>query len=147
MSIMEPKEAEQLVLDHMDLDAAGQQGPRTIRHKIALKSGVHLPRDFVAGTMRTHQPNGFLQRDPGAKRIHREKKVPLGINERWSGDGHDKLYSIGFPIWAIVDDHATGKWLDGDVVPSNRLGYIVAYLFLCTVEKMGGMLTLSISGW
>lgn len=116
--------------------------PRTVRHKIALKSGVHLGRDFVSDTMRAHQPDGFLHRDPGAKRIHREKKVPIGINERWSGDGHDKLYSIGFPIWAIVDD-GTGKWLDADVVPSNRLGHIVAYLFLRTVEKIGGMLIIS----
>ena len=27
-------------------------------------------------------------------------------------DGHDILYRIGFPIWAIVnDDSDTGKWL------------------------------------
>ena len=45
-------------------------------------------------------------------------KVPLGIHECWAGDGHDKLYKIGFPVWAVVDD-ATGKWLDTWVVPAQ----------------------------
>jgi len=62
------------------------------------------------------------------------KKVPIGIHERWAGDGHDKLYKIGFPIWAVIDD-ATGKWLDAWVIPSNRIGVIIGYLFLCLVEK------------
>ena len=41
------------------------------------------------------------------KRIHCVKKYPIGIHQRWSADGHDKLYKIGFPIWAIVDDART----------------------------------------
>lgn len=45
---------------------------------------------------------------------------------------------IGFPVWAIVDD-ATGQWLDAWVVPSNRMGGVVLYLFLCAVEDVGGM--------
>ena len=52
-------------------------------------------------------------------------------------DGHDKLYKIGFPIWAIVDD-ATSKWLGAWVVPSNRMGNVIAYLWLCAVQKYGG---------
>ena len=87
--------------------------------------------------MQTHDMAGFSKWDPTVKRIHRELKVPLRINERWSADGHDKLYGIGFPIWAIVDD-ATGKWLDIWVVPSNRMGRMIAYLFLCVVEDTGG---------
>ncbi len=76
-------------------------------------------------------------------------KVPIGIHDRWSADGHDKLNHIGFPIWAIVDD-ATGKWLGAWVVPSNRTALIVAYLFLCTVERYGGMpyaLTCAVLNW
>ncbi|KAJ6553452.1 hypothetical protein B0H10DRAFT_2202016 [Mycena sp. CBHHK59/15] len=57
---------------------------------------------------------------------------------RWSCDGHDKLYKIGFPIWSIVDD-ATSKILKGWVVPSNRLGEIIGYLYLCLVEEYGGV--------
>ena len=38
----------------------------------------------------------------------------------------------------MVDD-ATGKWLGAWAVPSNRMGEIVAYLFLSLVEKFGGM--------
>jgi hypothetical protein len=134
MKMLDPKEAEQLVLDEMDNDAARHQG-RTIRHKIAMRTGQHLLRDYVTDTMRTHDAAGFIKRDPTAKRIHREPKVPLGINERWSADGHDKLNGIGFPVWAIVDD-AVGRWLGIWVVPSNRLGHIIAYLYLEAVENV-----------
>ncbi|KAF8714409.1 hypothetical protein AX14_012714 [Amanita brunnescens Koide BX004] len=138
MKIIDAKEAEQLILDQMDDDVARHQGPRMIRHKIAMKTGKHLPRDYVSDIMHTHDLDGFAKRDPTAKRIHREPKVPLGINERWSADGHDKLNGIGFPVWAIVDD-AVGKWLGIWVVPSNRLGNIIAYLYLEAVENAGGM--------
>ena len=87
--------------------------------------------------MHIQDNEGFQLREPTAKKIPHVIKNPVGIHEHWSGDGHDKLYNIGFPIWAIVDD-ATGKWLAGWVVPSNRLGLIIGYLYLCTVEKFGG---------
>jgi hypothetical protein len=87
--------------------------------------------------MHIHDNDAFDEREPAAKRVFRVPKYPIGIHERWSGDGHDKLYKIGFPVWAMVDD-ATGKWLGAWVVPSNRMGEIVAYLFLCLVEKYEG---------
>jgi hypothetical protein len=89
--------------------------------------------------MHIHDADGFFARAPGAASIKRVPKVPLGIHERWSGDGHDKLYKIGFPIWAVVDD-ATGTWLGAWVVPSNRMGEIIGYLYLCLVEKYRGEL-------
>lgn len=137
MKMIDPKEAEQLVLDQMDHDPARHQGPRVIRHKLAVRTGHHLTRDFVVETMQIHDSDGFSKRDPTSKKIHREPKVPIGINERWSADGHDKLYGIGFPVWAIVDE-AVGEWLKCSVVPSNRMGHIVLYLFLCTIEDAGG---------
>lgn len=138
MKKISEKEAEQLVLDQMDEDPNRALGVRNIQHKIAMSSGQHIKRDFVSEVMHTHDHSGFEKRDPSSKKIMRSKKVPIGIHERWSADGHDKLYRIGFPIWAIVDD-ATGKWLGAWVVPSNRMGHIVAYLFLCAVERYGGM--------
>jgi len=87
--------------------------------------------------MHVHDAPAFLAREPGAKRIHRVPKAPIGVHERWSGDGHDKLYKIGFPIWGVVDD-ATAKWLGAWVVPSNRMGDIIGYLFLCLVETYKG---------
>ncbi len=47
-----------------------------------------------------------------------------------------KLYKIGFQIYGIVDD-ATGRSLGAWVLPSNRLGFSIAYCFLCVVEKYG----------
>lgn len=87
--------------------------------------------------MKTHAPDGFEKRNPSARQIIRSPKVPIGIHDRWSCDGHDKLYKIGFPAYGFVDD-ATGKWLYGKIVPSNRFGTIVGYLFLCCVEEYGG---------
>ncbi|KAG6836604.1 hypothetical protein H0H93_006154 [Arthromyces matolae] len=135
---MSTQEAEQLVLNQLDLDPTNQAGPRTIRHRIASRSEQHLPREFVAETMRAHRPEGFDRRNPTARKILRHPKVPTGIHERWSCDGHDKLYKIGFPIYGFVDE-ATGLWLYADIAPSNRQNIIVGYLFLCCIEKWGGI--------
>ena len=141
---MPRQEAEQLVLDQMDNDPSRRQGIRTIQAKIAFETEQHLTRDFVSETMHIHDDLGFTFRDPSSKKIFRVKKVPIGIHERWAGDGHDKLYRIGFPVWADVDD-ATAKWLGAWIVPSNRMGHIVAYLYLCLVELFGGEFVLSFS--
>ena len=93
--------------------------------------------DYVSDVMHSYDKEGFDTREPTAKTIPRFPKHPIGIHERWSADGHDKCNKIGFPIYAIVDE-ATGKWIGAWVVPSNRVGEIVAYLVLCTVEKYGG---------
>ena len=130
-------EKEQLVLDAMDRDPVRHQGVRAIQQNIAYYEGKHLTRDYVSEIMHTHDTDGFKKRDPTSKRINRFPRVPLGIHEQWAGDGHNKLYSIGFPIWAVVES-GSGKWLGAWVVLSNRTGDTIAYLFLCLVEKMGG---------
>ncbi|KAF8230908.1 hypothetical protein L208DRAFT_1423694 [Tricholoma matsutake] len=84
-------------------------------HMIAYHSGQHITQDVVEDIM-----------------------LLIGIHERWAGDGHDKLYEISFPVWAVVDD-ATGRWLDAYVVLNNQLGEVIGYLFLCLVEKYKGI--------
>jgi hypothetical protein len=93
--------------------------------------------------MHKQDPEGFNFRSPTAKKIRRVHKFPIGINERWAGDGHDKLNKIGIMIWAVVDD-ATSKWLGAWVVPNNRLGSVVAYLALSLIEEMGGWSLISL---
>ena len=56
---LNPKEAEQLVMDQMDADATRHQGPRMIRHEIAMRTGKHLPRDYISDIMHTHDLDGF----------------------------------------------------------------------------------------
>lgn len=129
----------QLIIDELDKDVSGSQGLDNIKACLAFL-GIHLTRDFISDVMHEFEAKGFDHREPGAKKILRIAKNPVGINERWAGDGHDKLYSIGFPIWAVVDD-ATSKWLGAWVVPSNRMGNIIGYLFLTLVEKYHGMLS------
>lgn len=134
---MPQQKAEQLVLDQMDKDPSRRQGVQTIQAKIAFDVKQHLTRDFVSQVMHTHDKEGFTLHDPSSKQIFWVKKVPLGIHKHWAGNGHDKLYWIGFPIWVVVDD-TTRKWLDAWVVPSNRLGHVIRYLFLCLIEKFSG---------
>jgi hypothetical protein len=88
--------------------------------------------------MRLQDPEGFELREPLAKKIHREPLVAIGIHEEWSGDGHDKLSRIGFPVWGIREKWS-GKWLGLWVVPNNRLKNTVAYLYLSLIEEQGGM--------
>ena len=130
MKKLDPTAAEQLVLDQMDRDPARHQGPRNIRHNIAMKTGIHLTRDFVTGTMHTHDPEGFTKRNPTAKRIHREPKVPLGINERWSADGHDKLNSIGFPLYALWMMRRDYGWVSG----YYQVTSLAMLLHICTLR-------------
>lgn len=63
----------------------------------------------------------------------------LGPHYEWTGDSdrHDKLASIGFPIWALRDVWS-GKWLGIWVLPNNRLKLPIAYLYLSLVEELGG---------
>ncbi|KIK51884.1 hypothetical protein GYMLUDRAFT_78053 [Collybiopsis luxurians FD-317 M1] len=140
MDVEGKEEATQLILDEMSKDPAQCLGVRTIQAKVAYNSGVHLARQFIGDVMHIHAEEGFAKREPTAKKIHRVVKQPLGIHHRWTGDGHDKLYKIGFPIWAVVDD-ATGKFLDAWVLPSNRVAEVIAYYFLLLVEKFGGIPT------
>lgn len=132
-------------------------GSRSIRAKIAFEHSVILTRcvsaplclcrihthcktfnrNFVWEIMQVQDRDSFALREPTAKKVFRVAKYPIGIHQRWSCDGHDKLYKIGFPVWAIVDD-ATGKILKVWVVPSNRLGDIIGYLYLCLVEEFEG---------
>jgi hypothetical protein len=94
-------------------------------------------REYVTSTMRLHEPDGFANREPTSRRIVRTQLVSLGPHHEWSGDGHDKLSSIGLPIWGIRDVFS-GKWLGLWVVPSNRHKKAVAYLYLDLVETSGG---------
>jgi hypothetical protein len=36
--------------------------------------------------------------EPTVKKLFQVPKFPIRIHERWAGDGHDKLYKIGFPV-------------------------------------------------
>ncbi|KAH7904483.1 hypothetical protein BJ138DRAFT_1019103 [Hygrophoropsis aurantiaca] len=128
----------QLVLDQLEKDPLNRQGPRTVREGIATATGQILTRQYVTDEMRLHEPDGFGQREPTSKKIYRTQLVSLGPHHEWSGDGHDKLSVIGFPIWAIRDVWS-GKWLGIWVVPNNRRKDAVAYLYLKLVHKYGGM--------
>ncbi|KAG1748682.1 hypothetical protein EDB19DRAFT_1905026 [Suillus lakei] len=128
----------QLVLDQLAQDPLHRRGPRLVREAIMADTGHLLTREYVTNEMRQHEPDGFAQREPSKKKVSRQPLVSLGPHHQWSGDGHDKLSKIGFPIWAIRDQWS-GKWLGMWVVPNNRLKTSIAYLYLSLVYEIGGM--------
>jgi hypothetical protein len=76
-------------------------------------------------------------RTPNSKQIQRTALTSEGPNEVWCCDGHDKLCRYGFAIWGIRDKYSR-KWLGLWVMPNNRIGSAVAYLWLKLVRKIGG---------
>ncbi|KAF8324691.1 uncharacterized protein EI90DRAFT_3281949 [Cantharellus anzutake] len=120
----------QLVLDAIEANPSGSHGPRTVQQEIAYNTGIPLTRDFISETMHCHAPEGFEARRPDAHQIKRSGLTSAGIHEEWSGDGHDKLNKM---------DKASGMWLGLWVIPNNRLGEVIGYLYLCLVETFGGI--------
>ena len=94
--------------------------------------------DWISDEMHVLEPDAFAGREPTAKQVRRVALVALGRNHQWSGDGHDKLVKIGFPVWGI-QDMWSGEWLRLWTVPDNCLKVTIAYLYLSLV---GGMLIL-----
>ena len=93
--------------------------------------------DFIEETMRTRDPEGFNLRLPTVKVIPRNPLTAIGPNDEWSGDGHDKYVKYGLAIWGIRDKFSR-YWLGLWVLPTNRVGRIICYLWLSTVQKYGG---------
>ncbi|KAG1884584.1 hypothetical protein F4604DRAFT_1878644 [Suillus subluteus] len=128
----------QLVLDQLADDSSGCRGPHIVKELIANKTGVMLPRKYIRDQMMLQEPEGFVAREPASKKLSRKPLVVLGPNHEWSGDGHDKLTQIGFPIWGIRDVWS-GKWLGIWVLPNNHLKSAVAYLYLSLCYQLGGI--------
>ena len=119
--------------------------------KVAFNAQQNLTRDFILKVMHVRNNDSFKFHNPSSKRIFRVEKVLIGIHDQWAGDGHDKLYKISFPVWAVVDD-AMAKWLGAWIVPSNRMGHIIGFLYLCVVTFFGGefvlfLLMMDHDGW
>ncbi|KIJ37886.1 hypothetical protein M422DRAFT_259500 [Sphaerobolus stellatus SS14] len=102
-------------------------------------SDIHISkvyRDFIEYGMHVVEPEGSALCDPTVKKIRRGVLVSIVPHEEWSGDGHDKLAALRFPIYGIRDNWS-GKWLGIWVVPNNQLSDVVAYLGLCIIEEYG----------
>ncbi|KAF8478327.1 hypothetical protein JB92DRAFT_2768728 [Gautieria morchelliformis] len=111
----------------------GLKGSRTA----TTETPDQVKRQLVLDQMAKDDLDGFVLHDPTAKKIHRTPLVVLGPHFEWSGDGHDKLAAIGFPIWALWDVWS-GKWLGIWVLPNNRQKLAIAYVYLSLVEQLGG---------
>ena len=81
--------------------------------------------------------DGFSICEPSAKKVKRGVLVALGPHHEWSGDGHDKLAAIGFPIWGVRDKWS-GKWLGLWVLPNNRLKAAITFLYLLLINEYSG---------
>jgi hypothetical protein len=96
----------------------------------------------VEHEMRLHDPDRFEFCEPSSKKVQCQPLVVVGFHEEWSGDGHDKLIRIGFPVYGIRDKWS-GKWLGLWVMPNNRLNTTVAYLYLTLLEQEANSILLT----
>ncbi|KIJ42543.1 hypothetical protein M422DRAFT_254322 [Sphaerobolus stellatus SS14] len=128
----------QLILNELDKDPTSRKGPPTIKDEIRQNTGIHLTRDYINAEMHVLDPEGFIIGQPGSRKRRRAQLVLLGPHHEWSGDGHDKLSQIGFPIWGIRDVWS-GVWLGLWVLPNNRLKVAIGYLYLSLIRELGGM--------
>jgi len=87
--------------------------------------------------MKLVDPDGFHFRDPTRAELRRVALTSRGPHDEWSGDGHDKLVKYGFAIWGMRDKWS-GYWLGLWVLPNNRLGVVIAWLYLSIVRDVGG---------
>jgi hypothetical protein len=78
-----------------------------------------------------------MARNPTSQVVRQVLLNSEGPNEVWYCDGHDKLSKYGFAIWGIRDKFSR-KWLGLWVIPNNRLGHVVAYLWLTVVRDLEG---------
>ncbi|KAG1859675.1 hypothetical protein F4604DRAFT_1588966 [Suillus subluteus] len=134
----------QLVLDQLAQDPLHHCGPHLVQEAIVADTGHLLTRERPQGRIehqggpeRYHHHKGRTTRE-GQKKVRGQVEKIIVPHHQWSGDGHDKLSKIGFPIWAIHDQWS-GKWLGMWVVPNNQLKTSIAYLYLSLVHKLGGM--------
>ena len=95
-----------------------------------------LGSEDICETMKNLDPEGFQKQHLSAKKVIWTQLTSLGPNDEWCGDGHDKLNKIGIGIYGICDKFS-GFWLRLWAVSNNRLGDVVAHLYLCLVEKKG----------
>lgn len=128
----------QMVADQMSLDPSGRIGKTVTKHEIAVRTGLHLKRRTVGDIQKILDPEAAAARYPTARKVLRVPLTSNGPNEVWCCDGHDKLCKYGFAIWGIRDKFSR-KWLGLWVVPNNRIGIVVAYLWLSLVRELGGM--------
>ena len=83
------------------------------------------------------EPEAVASRNPTAHQISCTALTSEGPNEVWCCDGHNKLMKYGFAIWGVRNKFSR-KWLGLWVVPNNRFGIVVAYLWLTLVLNIGG---------
>jgi len=127
-----------LIAEQIQMDPSRRAGVNTIKKQVALRTGVHLRRDTVSEIQRVLDPAGVDARNPTSRRIQRVPLTSEGPNDVWCCDGHDKLVKYGFAIWGFRDKFSR-KWLGLWVIPNNRIGIVVAYLWLKVVRQLGGI--------
>jgi len=135
---LSPGTVMQIIADQMALDPSRRVGQNGLKKQIALNTGIHLKRETIAQVQKMLDPEGVVARHPTSRKIKRVALTSVGPNEVWSCDGHDKLIRYGFAIWGLRDKFSR-KWLGLWVVPNNRSGIVVAYLWLSLIREMGGM--------
>jgi hypothetical protein len=125
----------QLIVSEMDNNISGFCGLANMKSCIEFKDAIHLSCDFISEIVHAFILEALTLGNPDPRR--QINKNPVGIHECWAGDGHDKLYPVGSPIWGVVDD-VSSRWLGAWIMLDKHMGSVVASIFLSLIEDIGG---------
>ena len=82
-------------------------GIRWATHHLRRILGYHARYTDVADALREFDPAGVRSRTPGLYKLPRQENyITAGPNEIWSCDGHDKLRTFSFQVYAAVDAYS-----------------------------------------
>ncbi|KAJ7616016.1 hypothetical protein FB45DRAFT_1106958 [Roridomyces roridus] len=133
-----------LIAAEMAQNITGSNGPNTIQLRVALQTGVALPRAMVRSTMKALDPHGPARRFP-AKRPVKERGVLTdnAVFYEVHFDGHEKLNFKALQMGRASIDmyggrcHGSGLIALLQVVPNARCGVTVGHFYLDLAEEFG----------
>ncbi|KAJ7636300.1 hypothetical protein FB45DRAFT_702891, partial [Roridomyces roridus] len=135
-----------LIAAEMAQNITGSNSPNTIQLRVALQTGVALPRAVVRGTMKALDPEGPSRRFPGKRPVKdRSVMTDNAVFYETHFDGHEKLNFKALEMGrAGIDMYGRGGRCHGSgliallrVVPNARCGVTVGHLYLDLAESFG----------
>ena len=106
-------------------------------HQALTRRRFAIDKDSVRLALKELDPEGVALRS--RHKLRRRKYYAKGPNDIWHLDGNDKLKPYGFSIHGCIDGFSRKMvWLQ--LSPSNKNPSEIAYYYINTVLKVGGVL-------
>ncbi|KZV93284.1 hypothetical protein EXIGLDRAFT_788494 [Exidia glandulosa HHB12029] len=134
----------QQIMEEADKDAHGRRGSEVVRTNLRRRSNLLVPRRVVRETLALNQPDVVEARMPGNAPPRKPLRA-LGPDHQHHSDGWEKIGAlairmggVGVPVYATKDQYSS-KYLQGIVVPNDRLEDVIVHTYLDRVAAVGGI--------